>query len=661
MEDVHIETDNHALLFYNMSLSAYPVLERVFVSELSPVHISLFNSNVVVLNCGLNTEKIVVDEDSRVEIRRDLNVYITDLQHQPVSRSFTLSHRGTTRTRMTDSYGYYKGFRLDESLTEYVITISGIAYYPHSLKTVLNPAGHIIFVSYEMSPNLYAGCEKNSEHPITYLIDEDSSTVWYENTAKFEDILFHQESPKPLNGIQITKPAGSVMLPSAISTYNNGQWSNEALAHNMHLNSGQTYCMSAQTTSTSTTFKLVDWTGFMGNNMVFKPLEWQHFVVENNLGVLADRIPSHKEVDTTWWSYTGYDRNHDGTIDHTDPTEWGWVDRDGKMVVLDREFAELLKDLLTEGCFPPNIGISLDPNTGFWSININGHTFSRGFWLPENWIRMGVIIRNWMVAFWDGNDDGVVDPYNPWDWLFTNLRTGAQARLDPKFEGEIRDWLQSINPTRIIEDVVIEYIGEANAIIIIVYFTDGSHISHTIFLDDYGRPNWFSVGKDENGYYVQGPTGRKYYAPPPDEQGIDFKNLEDLRDFLFENFEYIIENWESVDPPQGISGVKEDSDGDGLTNYEEDMKYKTDPLNPDTDGDGVNDGEELAYWRKIGPRAWLTDYDEDGKENNLLDPDSDNDDLKDGIEFRGWDVTINKETFKVWSDPTKKVTGSEDT
>ncbi|HEX9664779.1 MAG TPA: hypothetical protein VGA49_03050 [Patescibacteria group bacterium] len=36
-----------------------------------------------------------------------------------------------------------------------------------------------------------------------------------------------------------------------------------------------------------------------------------------------------------------------------------------------------------------------------------------------------------------------------------------------------------------------------------------------------------------------------------------------------------------------------DTDGDGLTDFEEVRVYKTDPLNPDTDGDGFLDGDEV--------------------------------------------------------------------
>jgi lipoprotein-anchoring transpeptidase ErfK/SrfK len=38
-----------------------------------------------------------------------------------------------------------------------------------------------------------------------------------------------------------------------------------------------------------------------------------------------------------------------------------------------------------------------------------------------------------------------------------------------------------------------------------------------------------------------------------------------------------------------------DSDGDGLSDYDETYIYHTDPSNPDTDGDGYNDGHEVEH------------------------------------------------------------------
>ena len=50
-------------------------------------------------------------------------------------------------------------------------------------------------------------------------------------------------------------------------------------------------------------------------------------------------------------------------------------------------------------------------------------------------------------------------------------------------------------------------------------------------------------------------------------------------------------------------GIKfKDSDGDGLSDYEEKYLYHTDPKNPDTDGDGMNDGDEVKRGRNpLGP------------------------------------------------------------
>lgn len=44
----------------------------------------------------------------------------------------------------------------------------------------------------------------------------------------------------------------------------------------------------------------------------------------------------------------------------------------------------------------------------------------------------------------------------------------------------------------------------------------------------------------------------------------------------------------------GTDKAKADSDSDGLIDYDENLVYKSDPLNPDTDGDGNSDGTEVA-------------------------------------------------------------------
>ncbi|TET89054.1 MAG: hypothetical protein E3J35_10930 [Methanomassiliicoccales archaeon] len=87
----------------------------------------------------------------------------------------------------------------------------------------------------------------------------------------------------------------------------------------------------------------------------------------------------------------------------------------------------------------------------------------------------------------------------------------------------------------------------------------------------------------------------------------------------------------------------EDYDQDGLTNWEELLKYGTDPLNPDTDGDGLSDGAEVIAFL-TNPRSSDSDYDGlfdqaeiDTYFTNPKDPDTDADGLSDYVE-----VTVDR-------------------
>lgn len=60
-----------------------------------------------------------------------------------------------------------------------------------------------------------------------------------------------------------------------------------------------------------------------------------------------------------------------------------------------------------------------------------------------------------------------------------------------------------------------------------------------------------------------------------------------------------------------------DTDGDGLSDGDEVIIYKTDPLKADTDGDGLSDGDEVLIWR-----------------TNPLNADTDGDSYPDGTEVR---------------------------
>ncbi len=90
----------------------------------------------------------------------------------------------------------------------------------------------------------------------------------------------------------------------------------------------------------------------------------------------------------------------------------------------------------------------------------------------------------------------------------------------------------------------------------------------------------------------------------------------------------------------GTNPYDPDTDGDGLSDYEEVSVYGTNPLLVDTDGDGLTDGQEVFRYF-TDPTRWDTDGDglSDGEEvlyygTNPLRADSDGDGLTDWEEIR---------------------------
>ncbi len=76
-----------------------------------------------------------------------------------------------------------------------------------------------------------------------------------------------------------------------------------------------------------------------------------------------------------------------------------------------------------------------------------------------------------------------------------------------------------------------------------------------------------------------------------------------------------------------------DTDGDGLSDGDEVIVYKTNPLNPDTDGDGLSDGDEVLIWH-----------------TNPLNPDTDGDGYPDGTEVKNGYNPLGP--GKLFSSPT---------
>ncbi|HPS65095.1 MAG TPA: OmpA family protein [Ignavibacteria bacterium] len=96
--------------------------------------------------------------------------------------------------------------------------------------------------------------------------------------------------------------------------------------------------------------------------------------------------------------------------------------------------------------------------------------------------------------------------------------------------------------------------------------------------------------------------------------------------------------YKEISKPKPPEDLSKDSDGDGLTDYEEINVYHTNPNNPDTDGDGLKDGDEVKIYH-TDPLKADTDGDglTDGQEvlqyhTDPLNPDTDGDGLNDGQE-----------------------------
>jgi hypothetical protein len=72
----------------------------------------------------------------------------------------------------------------------------------------------------------------------------------------------------------------------------------------------------------------------------------------------------------------------------------------------------------------------------------------------------------------------------------------------------------------------------------------------------------------------------------------DFDGFSDLDEVLYHSNPLVFDQG-----PIGNGNPYYDTDGDGLTNYEEQNYYGTSAERADTDGDSLNDGDEAIYYR----------------------------------------------------------------
>lgn len=125
--------------------------------------------------------------------------------------------------------------------------------------------------------------------------------------------------------------------------------------------------------------------------------------------------------------------------------------------------------------------------------------------------------------------------------------------------------------------------------------------------------------------------------------------------------------------------MRDDYDGDGLSNYYEThtyytdidpgMSHYTDPLNPDTDGDGLWDGWHDTNRNGIqdpGEAAgevggWYITVNnmQQFVQSNPLKKDTDNDGLHDDVEYNGWDITVNGVQTHAKSNPSTSQTDED--
>ena len=155
--------------------------------------------------------------------------------------------------------------------------------------------------------------------------------------------------------------------------------------------------------------------------------------------------------------------------------------------------------------------------------------------------------------------------------------------------------------------------------------------------------NWFMPSSVVSwaGFYPFVPPPRvPWAASKPD----NFNNADGLvlrADFTYEDRPlnerrgYLIE-YPRTDP------LNPDTDGDGLSDFEEIFEHRTNPTNPDTDGDGVSDFLEVRGYRYDLASGQMV-QDSNGFRTNPLSADTDGDGVTDFLEVAGyrWDPLTN--------------------
>lgn len=120
--------------------------------------------------------------------------------------------------------------------------------------------------------------------------------------------------------------------------------------------------------------------------------------------------------------------------------------------------------------------------------------------------------------------------------------------------------------------------------------------------------------------------------------------------------------------PDGARGrsdepeVSRDSDGDGVMDFDETQRFRTNPRAKDTDSDGVDDKQDIRAWVFDERTSALSNHDRDGDRKTMeLDEDSDDGGCFDGVEDangNGKHESANKESYNFDKNDDACMSGS---
>lgn len=369
----------------------------------------------------------------------------------------------------------------------------------------------------------------------------------------------------------------------------------------------------------------------------------------------GDGVSDGVEVNTYGSDPTKVDSDNDGLDDGeevargTDPTKSdtdgdgltdfeeqnGFTAKDGKIYYTDPLKRDSDGDGLTDGEELKGYPNPLDPSTYDYPTN-PWHEDTDGDGVSD-WIEITVDGTNPIVVevYEDFDADGLPDS---WEMRYFGSITAYDGLADPDGDGcsnacELANRTIPNNPDSDGDGLLDGWEITGNAMC-------GAGPAPTTYTSDPLKRN------TDGGFYedyqekcgVTNRVGITYYVNPghPDTDGDGLSDDLELQGIVVDGIRY------DTDPTSRHSDGEVGAGGDGLTDYDEVMVHRTNPLRPDTDGDGLLDHEELfTYLTK--PTVADTDGDglDDGDEVALAagsgcpDPlraDSDDDGWNDGEE-----------------------------